>query len=273
MTERQAGTGIEILDRIVATKRDEVRNLAGREAELEALAASAAPPRDVLGAWGQSPSISVIAEVKRRSPGAGAINTGLSPTSLARDYAAGGASAVSVLTDQTYFQGSLEDLVELKREVQIPLLRKDFVIDELQVYEARAAGADLVLLIVRILPQSLLSSLHRLVEELGMVALVEAHDEEELGRAIEVGSRLIGINNRDLNTFQTDLVVTERLSRHVPEDVLLVAESGIKCVEDVERVAAAGADAVLVGEALVRSPAPQQTVASFAAVQKQGRRA
>lgn len=271
LTERQAGTGIEILDRIVATKRLEVAELVGSETDLTAKAQSAPSAMDFLPEWRASETVSVIAEVKRRSPGAGDINTGLSPSVLAGGYAEGGAAAISVLTDGTYFQGSLGDLVGLRQQIPIPLLRKDFVIDERQVYEARGAGADLVLLIVRILSQSQLLTLHRLVSDLGMVALVEVHDEEELSRAMEVGGRLIGINNRDLNTFQTDLSVTERLAPGIPSDVLLVAESGIKTVEDVQRVADAGADAILVGEALVRSANPRDAVAAFSAVARRGR--
>ena len=255
--------------------------MAGKVAEVEALkrarrdllrAANDAPsPRSLLEPLRQSARMGVFAEVKRRSPGAGAIDTGLDPLGLSAEYEAGGAFAISVLTDATWFGGSLDDLRGVREARGIPVLRKDFVIDEIQVTEARAAGADLVLLIVRILEPATLRDLRAMIHDLGMTALVEAHDEWEVEAALEAGAGLVGVNNRDLTVFRTDLAVTERLARYVPGDVLLVSESGIRDGDDVARVAAAGTDAVLVGEALVRSGSPGGLVAEMAAVGREGR--
>jgi len=201
--------------------------------------------------------LSLIAEVKRRSPGAGAIRPELDPVALAERYAAGGARALSILTDASYFQGSLDDLSRVRAAVPLPCLRKDFVLDPIQVHEARASGADAILLIVRILGDGPLQELRLLTEELGMEALVEAHDAEEVERAVASGARILGINNRDLATFSTDLQVTLDLLGSVPPGVVLVSESGIRTAEDAARLAAEGVDAVLVGEALVRAPDPE----------------
>ena len=268
MTEVQAPG---ILERIVEGKRGEVEALKRVRGDLARAAHDAPPARPVLGPWRESAFMGVIAEVKRRSPGAGAIDPGLDPLRLSGEYEAGGAAAISVLTDGTWFGGSLDDLRGVREARGIPVLRKDFVIDELQVTEARAAGADLVLLIVRILEPALLRDLRAMIHDLGMTALVEAHDEWEVEGALEAGAELLGVNNRDLTVFETDLAVTERLARHVPGDVLLVSESGIGDRDDVVRVAAAGADAVLVGEALVRSGSPGGLVGEMAAVKRVGR--
>ena len=184
--------------------------------DLVRAAHDAPPARPVLGPLRESAFMGVIAEVKRRSPGAGAIDPGLDPLRLSGEYEAGGASAISVLTDGTWFGGSLDDLRGVREARGIPVLRKDFVIDELQVTEARAAGADLVLLIVRILEPALLRDLRAMIHDLGMTALVEAHDEWEVEAALEAGAGLVGVNNRDLTVFETDLAVTERLARYVP---------------------------------------------------------
>ena len=255
--------------------------MAGKVAEVEALkrarrdllraANDEPPPRSVLEPLRQSAHMGVIAEVKRRSPGAGAIDPGLDPLGLSAEYEAGGACAISVLTDATWFGGSLDDLRGVREARGVPVLRKDFVIDDIQVTEARSAGADLVLLIVRILEPAMLRDLRAMIDDLGMTALVEVHDEWEVEAALEAGARLVGVNNRDLTVFRTDLAVTERLVRYVPGDVLLVSESGIRDGDDVARVAAAGADAVLVGEALVRSGSPGGLVAEMAAVGREGR--
>ena len=255
--------------------------MAGKVVEVEALkrarldliraAQDAPPPRPVLEPLRRSAHIGVIAEVKRRSPGAGAIDPDLDPLRLSAEYEAGGAFAISVLTDAKWFGGSLDDLREVRDARGVPVLRKDFVIDEVQVTEARAAGADLVLLIVRILEPAMLCDLRAMIHDLGMTALVEVHDEWEVEAALEAGAGLIGVNNRDLTVFRTDLAVTERLARYVPGDVLLVSESGIRDGDDVARVAAAGADAVLVGEALVRSGSPGGLVAEMAAERRVGR--
>ena len=207
------------------------------------------------------------------SPGAGEIDPGLDPAALSAEYEDAGAMAVSVLTDGPWFGGSLDDLRAVRSARTVPVLRKDFVIDPLQVYEGRAAGADLMLLIVRILDGALLAELRAMIHELGMTALVEVHDEWEVETALGSGAALVGVNNRDLTVFRTDLAVTERLARYLPGDVLLVSESGIGSRADVERVAAAGADAVLVGEALVRSGAPGRLVEELGSVPRgEGRR-
>ena len=260
-----------ILDRIVAGKRAEVERLRARRRDLARAADDGPPPRPVLEPLRRRAHVGVIAEVKRRSPGAGAIDPGLDPLRLSAEYEAGGAFAISVLTDATWFGGSLDDLRAVREARAVPVLRKDFVIDELQVTEARAAGADMVLLIVRILEPALLRDLRAMIHDLGMTALVEVHDEWEVEAALEAGAGLVGVNNRDLTVFETDLAVTERLARYVPGDVLLVSESGIRDGDDVARVAAAGADAVLVGEALVRSGSPGGLVGEMTAVGRVGR--
>ena len=269
MTEVQTAG---ILDRIVAGKAGEVRALRAARRDLARAVDDAPPPRPVLGPLRQSTCVGVIAEVKRRSPGAGAIDPGLDPLGLSAEYEAGGACAISVLTDAAWFGGSLDDLRAAREARGVPVLRKDFVIDPVQVTEARAAGADLVLLIVRILEPALLRDLRAMIHDLGMTALVEVHDEWEVDAALVAGAALVGVNNRDLTVFRTDLAVTERLARYLPGEVLLVSESGIREADDVARVAAAGADAVLVGEALVRSGSPGRLVEEMAAVPKVGGR-
>ncbi|MYG81995.1 MAG: indole-3-glycerol phosphate synthase TrpC [Gemmatimonadetes bacterium] len=257
---------MHILERIVATKADEVSALRRSAADLRRAAEAAPPPCPVLGPLGDRARVGVIAEVKRRSPGAGEIDMGLDPASLAAEYEAAGALAVSVLTDGPWFGGSLEDIRSVKRAVGVPVLRKDFVIDPLQVYEGRAAGADMMLLILRILDPVLARDLRAMIHDLGMTALVEVHDEWEIETALRAGAALVGINNRDLSAFRTDLGVTERLARYLPGEVLVVSESGIRGADDVARVAAAGADAVLVGEALVRSGDAGRLVRELGAV-------
>ncbi len=274
MVGRAAGGGrTGILDRIVETKRDEIRALGRARQDLRRAADDAPPAREALGPLRASANVGVFAEVKRRSPGAGDIDPGLDPVELSGRYEAAGAAAVSVLTDGPWFGGSLDDLRAVGEARAIPVLRKDFVIDPLQVYEGRAAGADLVLLIVRILDPVLLADLRAMIHDLGMTALVEAHDEWEVEAALEAGAALVGVNNRDLTVFETDLAVTERLAPYLPDEVALISESGIAGADDVARVAAAGADAVLVGEALVRSGDPGRLLAGMAAVPRvEGRR-
>jgi indole-3-glycerol phosphate synthase len=255
----------DILRVIVETKRAEVAALEPRVRELRARALGAPEPRDFERALVRDAStVALIAEVKRRSPGAGEIRPGLDAAALAATYQEHGAAAVSVLTDATYFGGSLADLAAIREAVQLPLLRKDFTIDVAQVYEARDAGADAVLLIVRILDDPLLAELLGAADEVGLAALVEVHDAPELERALGAGARLVGINNRDLATFRTDLGVTESLLAHVPPRVAVVSESGIASREDVARVGASGVDAVLVGESLLRAPEPGRKVAELA---------
>ena len=271
MTEGQRATGVEVLDRIVAAKVEEVAGLRSRRSELVRLLADAPPPRPVLDPLATGSRVGVFAEVKRRSPAAGDMDRNLDPVTAAGAYASGGAFAISVLTDRQFFGGRLEDLTEVRSRVPVPVLRKDFVIDELQVVEARGAGADLVLLIARLLESEALARLHEAVEGLGMTALVEVHHEDEVGKALDAGARLVGINNRDLSTFMTDLSVTSRIAPQLPSRVLVVSESGIRGRQDVEAVARAGVDAVLVGEALVRSPDRAAAVSAMASVPRTSR--
>lgn len=241
-----------ILDKIIAHKREEVvlqkqtKPLAAWKVETE----SAAPPRDFLAAL-RAPGVSLIAEVKKASPSKGLLCPDFDPVGLARTYAASGAAAISVLTDARFFQGSLDDLRAVRKTVDIPVLRKDFVVDAYQIYEARAAGADAVLLIVAALDDVMLHDLYVLIRQLGMAALAEVHNAAELERALLLHPRLIGVNNRDLRTFHVTLDTTAALRSRIPADVVLVAESGIHTPEDVARLAAIGVDAMLVGEALV----------------------
>jgi indole-3-glycerol phosphate synthase len=195
--------------------------------------------------------VKVIAEVKRASPSRGALAEIPDPAALARRYADAGASAISVLTEQRRFLGSLDDLVTVRAAVDVPVLRKDFVSSAYQVLEARAAGADLVLLIVAALPDEDLRSLLALVHDLRMTALVEAHDEQEVDRALDAGARLLGVNARDLDTFELDRDLFGRVADRIPADVIKVAESAVRTPADVAAYRAAGADVVLVGEALV----------------------
>jgi indole-3-glycerol phosphate synthase len=245
-----------ILDEIVATKRREVAEARRRMPieELEAQAAEAPPARDFRAALEGPGPIRLIAEVKKASPSAGVIRADFDPVAVARAYQAHGADCLSVLTDAPYFQGHLSYLARVRASVAIPILRKDFLIDEYQVVEARMAGADAVLLIAEILDDDALGSLLARARSLGMSALVEIHEESNLDRVLAAGADLLGINNRDLSRMVTDLEHTFRLRPRVPEGVLLVSESGIGGRADVERLEAAGVDAILVGESLMRSP-------------------
>ncbi len=221
-------------------------------------------PRPMPEAGGGAPAqchglageVRVIAEIKKASPSRGVMNAALDPVAQARTYAESGASAISVLTERSYFHGDPSHLAAVREAVGLPLLRKDFIIDPDQVFESRALGADAILLIVAALSDAALRVLLDLAGELGLECLVEVHTEEELRRALDAGARLIGINNRDLRTFATDLAVTERLAPLVPPECTLVAESGVFTRADVERLGRAGAHAVLVGEALVRAEDP-----------------
>jgi indole-3-glycerol phosphate synthase len=243
-----------VLNKIIAWKRDElVRHKRARPIEIgRAEAARAPPPRDFAAAL-HAPGVSLIAEVKRASPSKGLLRHDFDAVALACEYEANGAAAISVLTDQRFFQGSLDHLWAVRQSVSLPVLRKDFVLDLYQVYEARAAGADAVLLIVAALDDGDLKALHQLIHQLGMAALVEVHNAAELKRALEIDPRIVGVNNRDLRTFEIDLETTARLRPLVPADLILVAESGVRTRANVARLAAIGADAMLVGEALVRA--------------------
>lgn len=247
-----------ILDEILATKRDEVAAAKRREAPgaLRARAeACGEPTRGFRAALASGPRPRVVAELKRRSPSKGEIRPDFDPVGCAKAYAEAGAAALSVLTDSQYFGGELSLLATVRREVALPLLRKDFLVDAYQVDEARVAGADAVLLIVRALDAMQLRDLREHAAALGLDALVEVHDEREVDAALAAGADLVGVNNRDLATFHTDLATTERLAaRLTGAGVLVVGESGIFTHDDVRRLEAAGAHAVLVGEALMREP-------------------
>jgi indole-3-glycerol phosphate synthase len=245
-----------ILDEILAHKRDELRAARERVAP-EALAerAEAAPPRRAFReALRTGPAPRVVAEVKRRSPSKGEIRPDFDPVACAKAYAEAEAAALSVLTDERFFGGNLSYLGAIRAALDLPLLRKDFLIDAYQIDEAVVAGADAVLLIVAALPADDLAALHAHAHERGLAALVEVHDAHELEVALAAGADLVGINNRDLRTFEVDLGTTERLAEAVPGEVVLVAESGIRRPEDIERLERAGAHAVLVGESLMREP-------------------
>lgn len=246
-----------LLEEIVARKRLDVaaRRAAAPRAELEARARTLAAPRSLAAALTPRGAVGVLAELKRASPVAGVLARGFDPVARAGEYVRAGAGALSVLTD-AHFQGGLEDLARVRASVDCPVLQKDFVVDEHQLWEARAHGADAVLLIVAILAPAQLADLFQAAEGLGLSALVEVHREAELARAAELGADLIGINNRDLATFRTDLATTERLAPRAPAGAVVVSESGIATRADVLRVRAAGAHAILVGEALSRSGDP-----------------
>jgi indole-3-glycerol phosphate synthase len=220
------------------------------------------PARDALAVL-RAPGVGVIAEVKRRSPSAGALARINDPAALAMQYQAGGARMISVLTEHRRFGGSLADLDAVRAAVQIPVLRKDFVVCSYQVHEARAHGADVVLLIVAALEQNVLVGLRERVESLGMTALVEVHTEDEASRALDAGARVIGVNARNLATLEVDRSAFERIAPGLPSDVVKVAESGVRGPLDLIEYAAAGADAVLVGESLVTGADPRHAVAEL----------
>ncbi len=256
------------LEQILARKRVEVagRRAALPERELRARAADALPPRGFDAALSpRGGPIRIVAEVKRASPSAGAIDAGLDAPAQARRYAAAGAAAISVLTDGPGFGGSLDDLRAVRAAVDVPLLRKDFVLDPYQLLEARAAGADAALLIVAALDADGLRRLLDACGELGLAALVEVHDPGEAERAVLAGARLVGVNNRDLRTFAVDLATSERILPALPDRVKGVAESGVRTPDDVRRLRRAGAANLLVGEALVRAADPGQLLAGLTA--------
>jgi len=255
-----------ILAEIVQTKRQELSALVGRAKQLESAAARAEPSRGFSLALAGTESVALIAECKRRSPGAGPIRPELDPARLAAGYERAGASAISVLTDFPFFGGSLEDLGAVREATSIPILRKDFTLHPLHLLEARAGGADAVLLIVRILDDVELERLHRDAIGLGLDVLVEVHDSSELERALAIGAQIIGINNRDLATFTTDLGTTEGLLASIPSGVVIVSESGIRSREDVRRLGSTGVHAILVGEAILTAADPYQEAAGLTGV-------
>lgn len=235
-------------------------------AELERVALNTTSALPALDYLAPADHMKVIAEVKRASPSRGRLADIPEPHVLAADYAAGGASCVSVLTEERKFLGSLEDLKRVRNTIDIPVLRKDFIGNHYQVLEARAAGADVVLLIVAALPQTTLQTLHDFIVELGMTPLVEAHTADEVQRSIDLGSRLIGVNARDLVTFELDRDLFARVSDDIPKESIKVAESAVRDVSDVQRYREAGADVVLVGEALVTTGDARGTVEAFTGV-------
>jgi len=243
-----------ILDQIVATKRAEIERAKAQAplAELRARLADAPPVRDFFAPLAAGGPIKLIAEVKKASPSKGVIRADFDPVAIARTYETHGATCLSVLTDPSYFQGSLEILRQVRQEVAIPVLRKDFILDSYQLVEARVAGADAVLLIAECLDDCHLRKLHNEAIELGLTPLVEFFEVANLDRVLAAGAQLIGVNNRDLRSFNVDLDHTIRLREKVPLDCVLVGESGIETHADVLRLQAAGVDAMLVGESLMR---------------------
>ncbi len=259
---------MSVLDDIVAGVRVDLaeRESAASLSDLRAALADVDPPLDPMPQL-RAPGSSVIAEVKRRSPSKGDLADIPDPTVLARAYAAGGAAAISVLTERRRFGGSLDDLRAVRAAVDVPLLRKDFIVTSYQLVEARAAGADLALLIVAALPGDELRRLHDEARELGLTVLVEVHDEAETERAVELGAELIGVNARNLKTLEIHDNTFGRLAPLIPDDRVKVAESGIFGPRDVQRFVSEGARAVLVGEALVKDGDPERAVASLTGVQ------
>jgi len=257
---------VSVLDDILAGVRED---LAEREQQtpLELVKERAARMAPALDGYARlrQPGVGVIAEVKRRSPSVGDLAEITDPAALASEYEAGGASVISVLTEERRFNGTLDDLVAVKTKVDVPVLRKDFIVSPYQVWEARAHGADLVLLIVAALDQNALVCLLERVESLGMTALVEVHDEDEARRAADAGARLVGVNARNLRTLDVDRSTFERIAPLLPDNAVKVAESGVRGPHDLLAYAAAGADAVLVGEGLVKQHDPRQAVADLVA--------
>lgn len=258
------------LEQILATTRAGLPALQTRRRELERRAAEAPRRPGFLSGWDRR-RLALVAEVKRRSPSAGTISAGLDPVAHARSYAAAGAGAISVLTDGPFFGGSLADLEQVAAAVPVPLLRKDFILDELQVLEARAAGASAVLLIVRALPLPRLRGLLAFARDLGLDALVEAHDAPELALALETDAGFLGVNSRNLDTFAIDVDAAWALLATIPPDRVAIAESGMASEADVRKAAAAGADGVLIGTALSGAADPSGLARTVAALSRTGR--
>ncbi|NIX59337.1 MAG: indole-3-glycerol phosphate synthase TrpC [candidate division Zixibacteria bacterium] len=249
-----------ILDEIIENKKIEVaesKNTLTFEV-LKQQIDEALPPRDFFDAINPKGQLKIISEVKHASPSKGVFREDFDPVKIAESYSSGGASAISVLTDEKYFKGSLQYLKNIRERVSTPLLRKDFIVDPYQVYEARFYGADALLLIVAALDQPLLVELLELTHSLEMNAIVEVHDQRELDRALSANSRIIGINNRDLRTFDVDLNVSVNLSARVPSDRIVIAESGIGSIDDIDRLRAHGVHVFLIGETFMKAPDPGQ---------------
>jgi len=258
------------LSGILETTRASIPALQKHKTEIEAKARDAPDPPVFLGGRDSS-RLALIAEVKRRSPSAGDIAPSLDPVSHAEAYARAGAVAISVLTDGPYFGGSLDDLRSVARKVRVPVLRKDFIVDELQIAEARGAGASAILLIVRALSPARLAELAAAARHWGLEALVEVHDAGELDAALASGARLIGVNSRNLDTFAVDTRAAWTLFHRIPKDIVAVAESGMATLDDVRAAAEAGADAVLIGTALSAAPDPSALAAQLTAILRRGR--
>ncbi|RYG31929.1 MAG: indole-3-glycerol phosphate synthase TrpC [Burkholderiales bacterium] len=263
----------ELADRlkaIIAYKYDEVAKLKQQRSldSLEADAKAASKPRgfaDALLRIAAEDGNALICEVKRKSPSAGDISPGRDQIAVARDYEIGGAACISVLTDGPSFGGSLNDMISVRDAISLPVLRKDFMVDPIQVIEARAAGADAILIIMAAVDDALAGELHATADRLGMSVLLEAHDEAELVRALGLPSPLLGVNNRDLRTFTTDLAVTERLADILPPGKLLISESGVRSAADISRLRTCGARGFLIGETLMRAENPVESVRSMVA--------
>lgn len=251
-----------ILDEIVANKQIEIQSAKKRvpQSDLESQCKNVAGRPDFFKALTSSNEVSLIAEVKKASPSKGLIRKEFNPVEIAAAYESSGASCISVLTDEKYFQGHLDFLHDISKQARIPLLRKEFVVDPYQVYEAKVAGASGVLLIAECLEETMLKELHDLIEELGMTPLVEFHEKENLEVCLRIGARLIGVNNRNLKTFETDLGHVISLRQQIPEDRAVVAESGIFTHDDVLRIRDANIQAMLVGESLMRQQEIGQAV-------------
>ena len=259
----------DLLRTIIAATEQivEVRREAEPLALLEKRASTRMPRGDRfeagLSATGR---VNVIAECKRRSPSRGVLAANYDPVAIARSYEAGGAAAISVLTEPTFFDGALEHLAAVREAVGVPLLRKDFIVDDYQVFEARANGADAILLIVAGLGQAQMQRLQLLAWDLGLAALVEVHDEEELARAVDIGARMIGVNNRNLRTLTVDKEASYRLAARMPKDIVAVSESGLQTRDDLERLSAAGYRAFLIGERFMTDPDPAMAIRSLIAM-------
>jgi indole-3-glycerol phosphate synthase len=250
-----------ILDTIVSRKYEEVAEL--KQRGLPTATRAIAPPRGFIRALVDAPGVAIIAEAKKASPSKGVIQPDFDPVRIARNYKEGGAHCLSVLTDVDFFQGSLDYIPLVREAVDLPVLRKDFIIDPLQIEEAHAVGADAILLIAAILDTNQLRRFRLQAESLGMDVLVEVHDERELDAALEAESRLIGINNRNLNDFTVTLETTFRLRKKIPAGIPVVSESGIATVEDIRRLKEAGIAAALIGESLMRAGQQDQLLREF----------
>ena len=258
----------DLLRTIVAATERVVETRRGREpqAALERRAAAARPRgADFEAALGAADRVNVIAECKRRSPSKGVLAAEYDPVRIARQYEEGGAAAISVLTEPTFFDGALEHLTAVRSSVLLPLLRKDFIVDQYQLFEARAAGADAVLLIVAALEPAQLTALQTRAWDLELATLVEVHDEAELARAVDSGARVIGVNNRNLRTLQVDVAASEALVTRIPSDAVAVSESGLKTADDLRRLRSLGYRAFLMGERFMVTPDPGQALGQLLA--------